>query len=167
MVMEKRIGRSPVTWFVGAALLLVTSGFVASALLGMGDSALDIAIHDSYIVVARWHLVLITGLFCLGCAIVYWAFPHLFHRRLDGTLGLIHSVLTFIGLLGFFFPMHLIGAVGAPHRYYDYTEFEPMEGAGGTVDLNMVVTGFALLFLIGQSILIVNVIRTLLRPPGA
>ena len=163
----QRFGRSPVVWFVIAAVMLVGIGTFASGVLGMRDTALDISSHDTYFVVARQHLVLATALFCLACAAIYWAFSRILHRPLNRILSLIHVALTFVGSLGIYFPMHLIGATTAPRRYYEYTEFDAMEGSGGIGNINLTVTGFAVLFVIGQLILLVNMIHTLIRRPDA
>jgi cytochrome c oxidase subunit I len=168
MVMGTERGwQNPVAWFVVAALLLAIIGFFASAYTGMGSTALDIAIHDTYFVVAQEHLVIATALYCLGCAAVYWTFSRILRRRLNGTLGLIHMVLSVIGLLFIYFPIHLNGATAAPRRYYSYTEIEPMEHSTWILNIDFIVTGLAVLFLFGQVILLVNVVCTLVRPTGA
>jgi cytochrome c oxidase subunit 1 len=142
-------------------------GVFASEVLGMGDTALDISIHDTYFVVARAHLVLATELFCLGCAAIYWAFSRILHRPLNMVLGRLHAVLTCVGLLSIYFPVFMISATTAPRRSYEYTEFEPMEGSDSIVNIDLVVTCLAASFILGQVILLVNVIRTLVRRPGA
>lgn len=166
-MVTQRIWGSPISWFVMAAVLLFAIGVHVSAVLEMGDTALDIPIHDTYLVIAHEHLVLATALFCIGCATIYWAFSRVLQRRSNRTLGLIHAAFTFIGLQCIYLPLHLMGATAAPRRNYSYTSFEPVDGSGGMLDINMTVTVLAAVFLIGQVIMLVNVIRTLARPPEA
>lgn len=166
-MLAKRIQWNPAAWFVIAAAVLVGIGALASTVLGMGDSALDIPIHDTYFVVAHHHLVLATALFCLGCAVIYWAFSRILRRPLNRVLGLLHAVLTCVGLLSIYFPVCMISATTAPRRYYEYTDFEPMESSGSIVNIDLVVKCLAGSFILGQMVLLVNVIRTLVRRPDA
>ncbi|MCC7500964.1 MAG: cbb3-type cytochrome c oxidase subunit I [Flavobacteriales bacterium] len=167
MVMGIGRWQNPVVWFVVAALMLVTIGYFASVNMGMGYSALDITIQDTYFVVAHEHLIIAAALFCLVCAAVYWTFSRILRRPLNGTLGLIHAVLTTIGILVIYVPTHLVGATNSARRYYAYSEFDPIEHSGWIVNVNVIVAGLAFLFVFGQLILLVNVLRTLVSPTSA
>lgn len=151
---------------VSAALLAAVGAF--SMWQGSSDPALDIPIHDTYFVVAAQHVVVATVVYCLACALIYPSFHRLLHRPLNAWLGLAHALLTVIGLWGFLFPLygfHGIALMDTPRRYYDYTEFSPDVAAPGSLDLGFSLTGHALVFLLGQSLLVVNIVRSLLTRP--
>lgn len=101
----------------------LVSFFISGGLTGiiLGDSALDINVHDTYFVVAHFHIVMgSSAIFGMFAGIYHW-FPRMFGRMMDKKLGYLHFWLTLVGVYGTFFPMHFIGLSGAPRRYYAYT----------------------------------------------
>jgi cytochrome c oxidase subunit 1 len=104
----------------------LVSVFISGGLTGiiLGNSALDIQLHDTYFVVAHFHLVMGSASFFGFMAGVYHWFPKMFGRMLDETMGYVHFWMTFIGVYMVFFPMHYIGIAGFPRRYYTFTSFE-------------------------------------------
>jgi cytochrome c oxidase subunit 1 len=121
---------------------LVTT-FIAGGLTGiiLADSALDIQVHDTYFVVAHFHIVMgMSAIFGMFAGIYHW-FPRMYGRMMNNKLGYAHFWITFICAFGVFFPMHYVGLAGAPRRYYEYSNF-PM--FNGVVDLNILITGFAI-----------------------
>lgn len=133
----------------------LVSTFISGGLTGiiLGDSALDINVHDTYFVVAHFHIVMgssaILGMF----AGVYHWFPKMYGRMLNKKLGYIHFWLTLIGLYGTFFPMHFIGLAGVPRRYYANTAYD---GFNNLVDINHVITLFAIVGGLAQIIFLFN-----------
>ena len=106
--------------------MLFSIGFVSTFITGgltgiiLGDSALDINVHDTYFVVAHFHLVMgISALYGMFAGIYHW-FPKMFGRMLNKNLGYLHFWVTAICAYGVFFPMHFIGLAGMPRRYADY-----------------------------------------------
>lgn len=96
--------------------------FVLGGLSGvtMGTVPFDIHVHDTYYVVAHFHFVLFGGsVFGIYAGIYHW-FPKITGRFLNETLGRIHFVLTFIGTLTTFLPMHELGLQGMPRRVAMY-----------------------------------------------
>ena len=104
----------------------LVSFFVSGGVTGiiLGNSALDIQLHDTYFVVAHFHLVMGSAAFFGMVAGVYHWFPKMFGRMLNPTLGYIHFWVTFIGVYLVFFPQHYLGIAGFPRRYYAYTGFD-------------------------------------------
>ncbi len=104
----------------------LVSFFVSGGVTGiiLGNSALDIQLHDTYFVVAHFHLVMGSAAFFGMVAGVYHWFPKMFGRMLNPTLGYIHFWITFIGVYLVFFPQHYLGIAGFPRRYYAYTGFD-------------------------------------------
>jgi cytochrome c oxidase subunit 1 len=97
------------------------STFVTGGLTGivLADSALDVNVHDTYFVVAHFHIVMgMSAIFGMLGGIYHW-FPKMYGRMMNSKLGYAHFWLTMICGFGVFFPMHFVGIAGAPRRYYD------------------------------------------------
>lgn len=152
-------------WFVLAAGIMAIVGLWTST--SLGDSAMDLSIHDTYFVIANHHLVLASAFLCLLCAFIYWGFQKWTKHRINGTLGLIHLGMTAIGLIGIITPLHLMTSVSAPRRYYEYSAVVPTDGYSWMADANSTVSGSAIVCLIGQIVLLANIILTLARRPAA
>ncbi|RFS16485.1 cytochrome c oxidase subunit I [Emticicia sp. C21] len=104
----------------------LVSFFVSGGVTGiiLGNSALDIQLHDTYFVVAHFHLVMGSAAFFGMVAGVYHWFPKMFGRMMNATLGYIHFWVTIAGVYVVFFPQHYLGIAGFPRRYYAYTGFD-------------------------------------------
>ena len=119
------------------------STFITGGLTGiiLGDSALDINVHDTYFVVAHFHLVMgISALYGMFAGIYHW-YPKMFKRMLNKNLGYIHFWVTAVCAYGVFFPMHFIGMAGLPRRYYTNSNFPLFDD---TANANVIITVFAL-----------------------
>ncbi len=131
----------------------LVSFFISGGLTGiyLGNAALDIQLHDSYFVVAHFHLVMgSAAIFGMFAGIYHW-FPKMYGRMLNQNLGYFHFWLTFISAYLVFFPMHFMGLAGVPRRYYMFTLVKDFEIWGDTnklITVAALVGGFAqLLFL--------------------
>ena len=122
----------------------LVSTFITGGLTGiiLGDSTLDINVHDTYFVVAHFHLVMgISALYGMFAGIYHW-FPRMFGRMLNKNLGYIHFWVTAVCAYGVFFPMHFIGLAGLPRRYYTNTNFPLFDDLQ---NVNVLITTFALI----------------------
>jgi cytochrome c oxidase subunit 1 len=120
------------------------STFISGGLTGiiLGDSTLDINVHDTYFVIAHFHLVMgISALYGLFAGIYHW-FPKMFGRMMNKNLGYIHFWVTAISAYGVFFPMHFIGLAGLPRRYYTNTNFPLFDDLQ---NVNVLITIFAII----------------------
>ncbi len=133
----------------------LVSFFISGGITGlfMGNSAIDIQIHDTYFIVAHFHLVMGAASFFGMLAGVYHWFPKMFGRMMDAKLGYIHFWFTFIGVYLVFFPMHYIGIAGFPRRYYSFTNFDTFNSF---TDLNVFVSVAAILTFVAQFIFLFN-----------
>jgi cytochrome c oxidase subunit I len=140
----------------------LVSFFISGGLTGifLGNSAIDIQLHDTYFVVAHFHLVMGSASFFGLMAGVYHWFPKMFGRMMDARLGYIHFWATFIGVYLVFFPMHYIGIAGFPRRYYSWTGFE---FSNMYTDLNMFVSVAAFLTFGAQLIFLFNFFYSMYR----
>ena len=121
----------------------LVSTFVTGGLTGiiLADSALDVNVHDTYFVVAHFHIVMgMSAIFGMLAGIYHW-FPKMYGRMMNTKLGYVHFWFTLVCGFGVFFPMHFVGMAGAPRRYYDYSEFPFLEWG---MDLNPIISGFAI-----------------------
>ncbi|MBK6838237.1 MAG: cbb3-type cytochrome c oxidase subunit I [Bacteroidetes bacterium] len=140
----------------------LVSFFISGGLTGiiLGDSALDINIHDTYFVVAHFHIVMgSSAIFGMFAGIYHW-FPRMFGRMMNKRAGYIHFWLTIVGVYGTFFPMHFIGLSGAPRRYYAYTAYEGFDAA---LNINALVSVFAILGGLAQMIFVFNFFYSMYR----
>ncbi|MCU0353523.1 MAG: cbb3-type cytochrome c oxidase subunit I, partial [Cytophagales bacterium] len=119
---------------IGLVSLFISGGLTGVAL---GNSAIDIQLHDTYFVVAHFHLVMGAAAFFGMMAGVYHWFPKMFGRMMDDKLGYVHFWMTFIGVYLVFFPMHYIGIAGFPRRYYSWTNFDFSKSF---TDMNMFIS---------------------------
>lgn len=133
----------------------LVSFFISGGLTGLflGNAALDINLHDTYFVVAHFHLVMgSASIFGMLCGVYHW-FPKMFGRMMNTKLGYLHFWMTFIGAYLVFFPMHFMGIDGVPRRYYAFTEFAFMEK---WVSVNMLITWAAIVAGLGQVAFLFN-----------
>jgi cytochrome c oxidase subunit 1 len=136
------------------------SVFVTGGLSGLflGQPQLDAYFHDTYFVVAHFHLVMgIAALFGVFAGTFYW-FPLMFGRMLDERLGKVHFYLTFIGAYCTFLPMHFAGFAGNPRRYSDFTTFDFL---ARSMPLQRWITGSAFCLAAVQLIFLWNLFRSL------
>ena len=131
------------------------SMFISGGLTGifLGNAAIDMQQHDTYFVVAHFHVVMgVAAFFGMFSGIYHW-FPRMFGRFMNETLGKIHFWGTLIGAYAVFGPMHYLGMAGVPRRYYSFNEFE----AFSQFELmNQFITVAAILVFAVQFVFVVN-----------
>ena len=135
--------------------IALVSTFITGGLTGLilGDSALDINVHDTYFVVGHFHIVMgLSAIFGMFAGVYHW-FPRMYGRMMNKNFGYIHFWGTFISAYGVFFPMHFLGLAGLPRRYYTNSAFPMFDGLA---DINSVITFFALSGAVFQFIFLFN-----------
>ncbi|TAH01973.1 MAG: cytochrome c oxidase subunit I [Sphingobacteriales bacterium] len=138
----------------------LVSFFISGGLTGifLGNAALDINLHDTYFVVAHFHLVMgSAAIFGMLSGIYHW-FPKMFGKMMDAKLGYLHFWLTFISAYLVFFPMHFMGLDGVPRRYYAFTEFESMSE---WLSVNKFITWSAILGAVAQVAFLYNFVYSI------
>jgi len=122
----------------------LVSTFITGGLTGiiLGDSTLDINVHDTYFVVAHFHLVMgISALYGFFAGVYHW-FPRMFGRMMNKNLGYVHFWVTAVAAYGVFFPMHFIGMAGLPRRYSTNSAFPLFDDLQ---NVNVIITMFAII----------------------
>jgi cytochrome c oxidase subunit 1 len=140
----------------------MVSFFVSGGLTGiiLGNSALDIQLHDTYFVVAHFHLVMgSAAAFGLFAGVYHW-FPKMFGKMMNVTLGQIHFWLTFTGIYMVFIPLHYLGIAGFPRRYYS---FSSNVFTHTLVDMNAFVTIAAIFTFLAQLLFLYNFFSSIFK----
>ncbi|MGA2714579.1 MAG: cbb3-type cytochrome c oxidase subunit I [Bryobacteraceae bacterium] len=150
--------------------MLFSLGFVSIFVTGglsglfLGQPEIDAYFHDTYFVVAHFHLIMgIAALFGIFAATFYW-FPLLFGRMMDERLGKLHFYLTFVGAYATFLPMHFAGFAGNPRRYSDFTTFDFL---ARVMPLQRWITYSAFCLASAQVVFLWNLFQSIRRGPVA
>lgn len=142
----------------------LVSTFISGGVTGLilGDSALDINIHDTYFVVGHFHIVMgLSAVFGMYAGVYHW-FPKMFGKMMNNTVGYFHFWITIVTTYGIFFPMHFLGLAGVPRRYYTNSEFPLFENM---IDINEFITWCAIIAAFGQLLFAFNFLYSLFRGP--
>jgi cytochrome c oxidase subunit 1 len=147
---------TPMLFAIGFVFLFTMGGFTG---LVLAITPVDIALQDTYYVVAHFHYVLVAGsLFAFFGGIYYWL-PKWCGRMYNETMGKWHFWLSMIFFNVTFFPMHFLGLAGMPRRVPDYaTQF---------ADWNVVASIGAFGFGLSQLLLLYNVVTCIRSGPPA
>lgn len=140
----------PMLFALGFVSLFISGGLTG---LFLGNSALDIHLHDTYFVVAHFHIVMgVSAFFGMFAGIYHW-YPKMFGRFMNNTLGYIHFFITFVGAYLIFWPMHYEGVAGMPRRYYDFSNWASFSQFSS---LNEFITIATIMVFFGQLLFVVN-----------
>jgi cytochrome c oxidase subunit 1 len=130
--------------------------FVIGGLTGLflGNVSVDIPLSDTYFVVAHFHMVMgVAPILVIFGGIYHW-FPKVTGRMLNDTLGKLHFWVTFLGTYAIYFPMHYLGFLGVPRRYYAFDSFEFIPPSAQ--ELQAFITVVALIVGVFQLVFIFN-----------
>ena len=131
------------------------SMFISGGLTGifLGNSSLDIHLHDTYFNIAHFHIVMgVAAFFGMFAGVYHW-FPKFFGRQMNNPMAYVHFWITLIGAYLIFWPMHYEGFAGMPRRYYDYSNWESFKMFAG---LNEFISIVAIIVFLTQILFVVN-----------
>jgi cytochrome c oxidase subunit I len=152
---------TPLLFSVGFVSLFITGGLTGPIL---AQPALDAYLHDTYFVIAHFHLIMaMAGVFAIFSATYFW-FPKMFGRMMNERLGRVHFWITLFGAYATFMPMHLLGIAGHPRRYSDLTG---VQYVAAMAPLQKFITVAAIVTIFGQIIFLVNLFWSMRRGPAA
>ena len=147
----------PMLFALGFIVTFVNGGLTG---LFLGNAVVDVPLSDTMFVVAHFHMVMgIAPILVIFGAIYHW-YPKITGRMLDETLGRIHFWVTFVGAYAIFFPMHYVGLLGVPRRYFELGDSAFMQSAA---ELNAFISVTALIVGAAQMIFLFNLIWSLFR----
>ncbi|MGB7194708.1 MAG: cbb3-type cytochrome c oxidase subunit I [Collimonas pratensis] len=142
--------------------MLFALAFVSTFLIGgltglfLGNVSVDIPLSNTYFVVAHFHMVMgVSPLLVIFGAIYHW-YPKITGRMLHDGLGKLHFWVTFLGTYAIFFPMHYLGILGMPRRYYAFEGYKFIPDSAQT--MNAFITVIALFVATVQLTFIFNMV---------
>ena len=142
--------KTPMLYALGFVSLFVTGGLSG---IFLGQPSLDLYLHDTYFVVAHFHIIMgVAAIFGIFAATYYW-FPKMFGRMMNETLGKLHFWITFVGVYAIFMPMHYIGIAGHPRRY---AETSGVEYLGALQSVHEFISIVALVTMAAQFVFLFN-----------
>lgn len=116
--------KAPMLYFLEFLFLFGVGGTTGVAL---ASTSLDIHWHDTYMVVAHFHFIMVGATMTGFLAALHYWWPKMFGRMYNEPVAAVAAVLVLLGFLGTFMPQFLLGNAGMPRRYYDYPEpFQPL-----------------------------------------
>ncbi|MES2264167.1 MAG: cbb3-type cytochrome c oxidase subunit I [Pseudomonadota bacterium] len=147
--------------------MLFALGFISTFVLGgvtglfLGNVSVDIPLSNTYFVVAHFHMVMgVSPVLAVFGGIYHW-YPKVTGRMFDEFLGKTHFWVTFIGAYLIFFPMHYLGVLGMPRRYYAYEGYNFIPSSAQT--MNEFITIVALFVGATQLLFIFNLIYSVFK----
>ena len=130
--------------------------FINGGLTGLflGNVVVDVPLSDTMFVVAHFHMVMgVAPIMVIFGAIHHW-YPKVTGRMLNEAMGHVHFWITFLGAYAIFFPMHYLGLMGVPRRYYELGETAFIPDSAHT--LNIFITMAALIVGAAQLLFVFN-----------
>ncbi len=105
----------PMLFAIGFIFTFIHGGLTG---LFLGNVTVDLPLSDTYFVVGHFHMVMgVSPILVVFGAIYHW-YPKITGRMFSERLGKIHFWMTFLGTYAIYLPMHYIGILGVPRRYY-------------------------------------------------
>ena len=147
--------------------MLFALSFVSTFLIGgltglfLGNVSVDIPLSGTYFVVAHFHMVMgVAPLLVVFGGIYHW-FPKITGRMLNDGLGKLHFWVTFLGTYSIFLPMHYLGILGMPRRYYAFEGYQFIPQSAQ--DLNRFITVIALTVATAQLVFVFNIVWSVFK----
>ena len=146
---------TPMLFALAFIITFVNGGITG---LFLGNVIVDVPLSDTYFVVAHFHMVMgIAPILVVFGAIYHW-YPLITGRFLHEGMGKFHFWISFLGSYAIYFPMHYLGFVGVPRRYYEMYDSEFITTS--TTFLNQFITIVALIVGFSQLIFLYNLITS-------
>lgn len=148
----------PMLFAIGFIITFVNGGITG---LFLGNAVVDVPLSDTMFVVAHFHMVMgVAPILVIMGAIYHW-YPLITGRMLNERLGRIHFWVTFLGAYSIFLPLHYLGFLGVPRRYFEMGETSFIPPSAAT--LNEFVTVMALIVGFTQLTFLFNLVWSAFR----
>ncbi len=146
----------PMYFAIGFIFTFVHGGLTG---LFLGNVVVDLPLSDTYFVVGHFHMVMgVSPILVLFAAIYHW-YPKISGRMFNNTLGKWHFWLTFLGTYSIYLPMHYLGILGLPRRYYAMGETDFLPESVQTMNAGITIS--AIIVGLSQLIFIYNMVVSL------
>ncbi len=143
----------PMLFSIAFIITFVNGGITG---LFLGNVVIDVPLSDTMFVVAHFHMVMGVAPILVILGAVYHWFPLMTGRMLHEGMGKFHFWTTFIGAYSIYFPMHYLGFLGVPRRYYELGETDFIVDSAQTLSANITVA--ALIVGFAQLVFIFNIV---------
>ena len=148
----------PMLFALGFIVTFVNGGLTG---LFLGNVVVDVPLSDTMFVVAHFHMVMgVAPILVIFGAIYHW-YPKITGRMLDEVQGKIHFWVTFVGAYAIYFPMHYLGLMGVPRRYYELGQMAFLPPSAAT--LNEFISIAAFIVGAAQLLFVYNMITSLTK----
>ena len=119
--------------------------FINGGLTGLflGNVTVDVPLSDTYFVVGHFHMVMAVSPILVVFGGIYHWYPKITGRMLNDTLGKFHFWITFIGTYAIYYPMHYLGILGVPRRYYALGETDFIPASAQLVNVGITIAALA------------------------
>ena len=152
----------PMLFAIGFIFTFINGGLTG---LFLGNVSVDVPLSGTYFVVAHFHMVMgVSPILVVFGSIYHW-YPKITGRMWNVKLGQWHFWVTFIGTYLIYFPMHYLGFLGMPRRYYEYDQIAFIPESAQM--LNAFITVVALVVGVAQLIFFYNMIWSYFYGPKA
>jgi len=152
----------PMLFAIGFIFTFVNGGLTG---LFLGNVSVDVPLSGTYFVVAHFHMVMgVSPILVVFGALYHW-YPKITGKMWNEMLGRLHFWLTFVGTYLIYFPMHYLGFLGMPRRYYEYGQTALVPHSAHM--LNAFITVVALAVGVSQLIFFYNFIWSYFYGPKA
>lgn len=142
--------------------MLFALGFVSTFTIGgltglfLGNVVIDLPLSDTYFVVAHFHMVMgVSPILVVFGAIYHW-YPKMTGRMMHDGMGKFHFWGTFLGTYAIYFPMHYLGILGVPRRYFAYENYDFIPDSAK--DLNALISVMAIFVAVMQLVFLYNLV---------
>src|SRR5881409_2277893 len=148
----------PMLFAIGFVFTFINGGLTG---LFLGNVPVDIPLSGTMFVVAHFHMVMAVSPILVVFGGIYHWYPKVTGRMLDDRMGKLHFWITFLGTYAIYFPMHYLGILGMPRRYYAYDNYQFIPPSAQS--LNAFITVVALIVGVAQLLFVANLIWSYFR----
>lgn len=154
--------RVPMLFAIGFIFTFIHGGLTG---LFLGNVSVDVPLSDTFFVVGHFHMVMgVSPILVIFGAIYHW-YPKITGRMWNEILGKLHFWFTFLGVYAIYLPMHYLGILGIPRRYFALGETAFIPPSAHLA--NEAITIAAIIVFLSQSLFFINMIWSLFRGPKA
>ncbi len=110
--------QTPMLYAFGFIGLFTMGGLTGLFLASLG---IDVHVTDTYFVVAHFHYIMVGGMVMAYLGGMHFWWPKISGKLYPEAWGRLAALLVFVGFNLTFFPQFVLGYMGMPRRYWDYS----------------------------------------------